>query len=217
MENQDLTGIGDWLSSAWSGVKGALGLGKPTAIQGGMALTQAKALYTYCYPGRVLKKGDRGDWVSILQFLLDLLGYRTYSGASPDGIFGNMVFQGVQGFQKDVGLIPNGEVGRYTSYYLYKTIEQQTKMAGIVPNLTNAWVQKKILKNPTVAEYVQAAGGQIPSQWVGQGQVQGQNQQGGNQPVFTPAVVKTSGINLHSPILWGGLLIIAALLLMRKD
>jgi LysM repeat protein len=62
-------------------------------------------------PGVVLRQGDRGEFVCELQEYLALAGYLD---SSPDGIFGSITHRAVVIFQKSVGLVADGVVGRKT-------------------------------------------------------------------------------------------------------
>lgn len=57
-----------------------------------------------------LKQGDRGNFVTILQYLLNQYG----ANLSPDGIFGGNTFNAVRTFQSNNNLTVDGIVGRNT-------------------------------------------------------------------------------------------------------
>lgn len=62
---------------------------------------------------RYMQKGDRGEDVRALQFLLRDRGYNGNMG-TPDGIFGNNTDGAVKAFQKAKGLVSDGVVGKIT-------------------------------------------------------------------------------------------------------
>ena len=77
------------------------------------------------YPGTPLRRGDSGDYVTILQVMLNRIA-QDYPAipriTPPDGIFGNRTENSVKAFQRIFGLTPDGIVGKATWYklvYLY--------------------------------------------------------------------------------------------------
>lgn len=60
------------------------------------------------YP--TIRRGDRNNFVTILQYLLNMYG----ANLSPDGIFGGNTYQAVLNFQKNNNLTQDGIVGRNT-------------------------------------------------------------------------------------------------------
>lgn len=64
----------------------------------------------------VLKKGDRGSDVGLIQYYLNFIGYFNKKVKRPqiDKIFGTATQQSVMSFQKEYGLSPDGIVGRDT-------------------------------------------------------------------------------------------------------
>lgn len=77
------------------------------------------------YPGTPLRRGDSGDYVTILQVMLNRIT-QDYPAipriTPPDGIFGNRTENSVKAFQRVFGLTPDGIVGKATWYklvYLY--------------------------------------------------------------------------------------------------
>jgi 3D (Asp-Asp-Asp) domain-containing protein len=66
----------------------------------------------------LLKYGMRGDDVQLIQTKLADAGY--YTG-EVDGVFGSMMVQAVQAFQRSNGLSPDGVVGEQTRAYLERT------------------------------------------------------------------------------------------------
>lgn len=73
------------------------------------------------YPG-VLREGDRGGEVRILQYMLALLAQfdNTLVPIQPDGIFGPSTTQAVRQYQNLVGLTPDGVAGEATWNSLYR-------------------------------------------------------------------------------------------------
>lgn len=196
----NVEGFSDWLKSAWEAFKAGIGLGQPQAIYQGTALAYARQLYEYCYKGGKLKRGDTGNLVKTLQFLLNILGYKVYSGPTPDGIFGPKTESAVIDFQAKHGMVPTGVVDGPTAYYLLKEIEWRTKTASVIPSAVERWIQRQTQgkleelrkKHPEYFQYPQTPG----------------------QTVITPAVpVRERHL---SPLLVGGVLILAAFLLMGK-
>ena len=60
-----------------------------------------------------LRKGARGEYVTLLQTKLIQLGY-SLAPYGADGDFGNKTFEAVKAFQKDHGLDADGVVGKKT-------------------------------------------------------------------------------------------------------
>ncbi len=93
-------------------------------------------LYSGQYPGTVLKEGDRGVEVQLLQYYLSCISvfYPQIPNVAIDGRFGPNLTKVVENFQSSFGLIVNGIVGRSTwtrIYDLYETLADQ-----IVPDET---------------------------------------------------------------------------------
>lgn len=69
------------------------------------------------YPGSPLRKGDSGDYVTILQVMLNRIA-QDYPAipriTPPDGIFGNRTENSVRAFQRIFGLTQDGIVGKAT-------------------------------------------------------------------------------------------------------
>ena len=73
------------------------------------------------YPG-VLREGDRGGEVRILQYMLALMAEfdNALVPIRPDGVFGADTAQAVRQYQSLVGLTPDGMVGRTTWDSIYR-------------------------------------------------------------------------------------------------
>lgn len=73
------------------------------------------------YPGTPLRRGDSGDYVTVLQIMLNRIA-QDYPAipriTPPDGIFGNRTENAVREFQRIFGLTPDGIVGKATWYKL---------------------------------------------------------------------------------------------------
>ena len=73
------------------------------------------------YPGTPLRVGDSGDYVTVLQVMLNRIA-QDYPAipriTPPDGIFGNRTENAVREFQRIFGLTPDGIVGKATWYKL---------------------------------------------------------------------------------------------------
>lgn len=94
---------------------------------------------------RLIQYGDRGQIVSDLEHVLYLLGYKTYSGSKPDGIFGNEVKSAVESIQTKNGIVSTGSVGAMTARLLYNLISN-TKTGVSIPkknSKTNSSSNKK--------------------------------------------------------------------------
>ena len=76
---------------------------------------------SFQYPG-LLRQGDRGDGVRVLQYMLSLLFefYDTLREVAVDGIFGPATERAVRAFQQEAGLVVDGIVGRVTWDTLYQ-------------------------------------------------------------------------------------------------
>ncbi len=72
-------------------------------------------------PSAVLRQGSRGQDVITLQYLLNVIAqyYPNILAPAQDGIFGNETRQSVVAFQRQMGLSPDGIVGRQTWRALY--------------------------------------------------------------------------------------------------
>lgn len=143
--NNNISGITDWIKEGIGKFKEAIGIGQPKPVIAGTALIEAQKLLNYCQI-RPIKSGDRGDMVATLQFLLDILGYKTYTGEKPDGIFGTMTYRAVIGYQKSRGLKPDGIVGKLTAFKIYQEIGERTKIARILPTATQQWINREVYK-----------------------------------------------------------------------
>ena len=144
-QGKDLSGIVDWLKEGIGKFKEAIGIGQPKPVIEGTALIEAQKLLNYCQI-RPIKMGDRGDIVATLQFLLNILGYKTYTGDVPDGAFGPMTYRAVIDYQKSRGLKPDGIVGKLTAFKIYQEISERTKVARILPTATQQWINREVFK-----------------------------------------------------------------------
>ncbi|RKX65971.1 MAG: hypothetical protein DRP42_03995, partial [Tenericutes bacterium] len=77
---------------------------------------------------------------------LNILGYKTYTGEVPDGIFGPMTYRAVIEYQKSRGLKPDGVVGRLTAFKIYQEIAERTKVARILPTAANRWINREVFE-----------------------------------------------------------------------
>ena len=145
MYNNGLAGFTDWLKSGISSFKKAIGIGQPKPILSGAALVEAQKLLSYCQI-RPIKMGDRGDIVATLQFLLNTLGYKTYSGETPDGVFGPMTYRAVIEYQRSRGLKPDGIVGRLTAFKIYQEVSERTKAAKMLSTSVQSWINREVYK-----------------------------------------------------------------------
>ena len=77
-------------------------------------------------PTVILKRGDRGNDVTTLQYILSYIGL-FYENISPiayiDGIFGSVTEDAVKQFQREFGLAADGIVGSATWSKLYETFD----------------------------------------------------------------------------------------------
>lgn len=92
-----------------------------------------------------LRKGSKGDWVTILQNKLMLLGYQLPKYGA-DGDFGNETLNAVKQFQKDHKLTQDGVVGQKTWEAIDKantpTVEKPKIYTAKIVNLTEAELNK---------------------------------------------------------------------------
>ena len=133
----------DWLKEGVEKFKQVIGVGVDRSIIEGTALREARILLGYC-ESRPLRRGDRGDQVARLQFLLSLLGYRTYTTPIPDGVFGPMTEAAVVDFQRKKGLRPTGVVDKFTAYEIFKEIKFRTRFASIIPKAVEREITERI-------------------------------------------------------------------------
>jgi len=145
MASTELSGVFEWLKEGIGKFKEAIGIGQPKPLIAGTALIEAQKLLRYCQI-RPIRMGDKGDIVSTLQFLLNILGFKTYTGETPDGVFGPMTYRAVVEYQKSRGLKPDGIVGRLTAFKIYQEIEEKTKVARLVPTVAQQWINKEVYK-----------------------------------------------------------------------
>ena len=86
-------------------------------------VSQGQTFYAvqFRYPG-VLREGDRGEGVQILQYMLALLAQfdQALHPLQVDGIFGPATAQAVRYYQREVGLEADGVVGRQTWSSIYR-------------------------------------------------------------------------------------------------
>ncbi len=117
---------------------------------------------TFQFPG-ILRQGDRGETVSVLQYMLSLLAEfdRALRVVEIDGIFGQSTTQAVSNYQARTGLLADGIVGYQTWENLYSDFYQ----------LEDALIQDEI-RFPSVTQGVYEApvGGQYPGFPVNLGQ-----------------------------------------------
>ncbi len=130
------------IDSFSSGFENTLGINKHSNINNN-SLLYANNIVQYTQD-RSIQYGDRGQIVSYLEYVLNLLGYKTYSGSSPDGVFGDKVKSAIESIQSRNGLINNGIVGTMTARILYNMVYSDMKEASIVPNIISNYVSKKI-------------------------------------------------------------------------
>ena len=87
------------------------------------------------YPGSPLRAGDSGDYVTILQVMLNRIA-QDYPAipriTPPDGIFGNRTENAVREFQRIFGLTPDGIVGKATWYKLVFLYVGVTDLAELI-------------------------------------------------------------------------------------
>ena len=84
-----------------------------------------------------LRKGDKGDYVSILQNKLLVRGYKLPRFGA-DGDFGNETLEAVKQFQRDHGLTADGVVGAKTWGALESNTEKVILYTAIVKGVTKA-------------------------------------------------------------------------------
>ena len=155
---QDVQGIAEWIKEGLAKFKESFGIGQPKPIQEGTALVEATRLLRYCQL-KTLKKGDSGDMVKTLQFLLNTLGYKTYKGEVPDGVFGPLTERAVIEFQKSKGLRPDGIVGKFTAFKIYQEVAERTRTGKLlqtgIARLINRKIYERVQKLKEISpEYV---------------------------------------------------------------
>lgn len=106
------------------------------------------------FGSRLLLYGTSGTDVSVLQEMLNNLGYLV---GRLDGVFGPRTQAGVQSFQSDRGLVPDGVVGPKTYAALNGTVSAATTDLYLVrPGDTLYWIAMRY--NTTVAALEQVNG-----------------------------------------------------------
>ena len=90
----------------------------------GITLEEAKPIYS-----EVLKQGDTGDNVRVIQYYLTVISYfdNRIPAAEVDGEFGPMTKNAVTAFQQRFGIEPTGEVNRDTWNQLQKTYTEASE------------------------------------------------------------------------------------------
>lgn len=87
------------------------------------------------YPGTALRRGSSGEYVTILQTMLNRIA-QDYPAipriASPDGIFGNRTENAVRKFQEIFNLTSDGIVGKATWYKLVALYVGVTDLAELI-------------------------------------------------------------------------------------
>lgn len=87
------------------------------------------------YPGSPLRRGDSGEYVTVLQVMLNRIS-QDYPAipriATPDGIFGNRTENAVTAFQRIFNLTPDGIVGKATWYKLVSLYVGVTDLAELL-------------------------------------------------------------------------------------
>ncbi len=83
-----------------------------------LAMVSASAFAAVTFP--VLEKGDTGDFVTAMQYLLKAHGY----SISADGSFGPATLSAVKSFQKSKGISEKGAVGSATWKKLFINVKQ---------------------------------------------------------------------------------------------
>lgn len=105
----------------------------------GITITESQRQYP-----KVIKQGDRGIEVRIIQYYLAFLGFfnPNLSQISVDGVFGNETYNAVVNFQQLYGLTPDGIVGRSTWNMIQNAYE------GVLNSLPNEYKSYSSLLYP---------------------------------------------------------------------
>lgn len=107
------------------------------------------------YPGYPLRVGSSGDYVTILQVMLNRIA-RNYPAIpripSVDGIFGSRTENSVKAFQKIFNLTPDGIVGRSTWYRLVNLYVGVTSLSELVSEGQQFYQIKPSNTIPTLRE-----------------------------------------------------------------
>lgn len=105
----------------------------------GITITESQRQYP-----KVIKRGDRGIEVRVIQYYLAFLGFfnSNLSQIGVDGIFGNETYNAVVNFQRLYGLTPDGIVGRSTWNMLQNAYE------GVLNSLPNEYKSYSSLLYP---------------------------------------------------------------------
>lgn len=119
-----------------------------------VSLGQKFSAVSFQYTG-VLKQGNRGENVSVLQYMLSILGEfnRSLRVVTVDGVFGSATTEAVVTYQNYVGLVADGVVGYNTWNQIYTDFYQLEQA-----------LQTDEVRFPieTQGIYQQAVGGQYP-------------------------------------------------------
>lgn len=89
----------------------------------------------YSYPGYPLQTGSSGNYVTVLQVMLNRISrnYPAIPRVSPvDGIFGSRTEESVKAFQRIFNLTPDGIVGQGTWYKLVSLYGAVTRLSELV-------------------------------------------------------------------------------------
>ena len=90
---------------------------------------------TYSYPGYPLQNGSSGNYVTVLQVMLNRIGqnYPAIPRISPvDGVFGSQTEAAVKKFQSIFNLTPDGIVGQGTWYKLVSLYGAVSRLSELV-------------------------------------------------------------------------------------
>lgn len=90
-----------------------------------VSMGQTFYAFQFQYPG-VLRQGDRGGEVEVLQYMLSMIAElaETVQAPAMDGVFGPATLQAVREYQRLAGLMPDGVVGERTWGAIYNGFVQ---------------------------------------------------------------------------------------------
>ncbi len=113
---------------------------------------------TQIYPS-ILKEGDQGEEVKVIQYFLNIIAYSnpTIPSINIDGYYGTLTKQAVTAFQQSYGLTPDGIVGRDTWNKMQQIYNGVVELAGgYVPQSTKpypGYALKKGMKGDNVTTF----------------------------------------------------------------
>jgi peptidoglycan hydrolase-like protein with peptidoglycan-binding domain len=104
---------------------------------------------------KVIKKGDRGKHVKVIQKALDAKGYWTYDGFTD--YFGGVTHEAVIEFQEDNGLVDDGKVGSETLKKLGLSMEDVRVSSGFDEKYKGVTIEGSVFPDKPIKDSLRVA------------------------------------------------------------